>query len=79
LIDAIDPHRLSRLVSRLIDAAEQTRPDNFFTPGPNMWSYFLFEAFNTLSYTGTKFLCLEEWLTWESAYEVRELKPWPCC
>jgi serine/threonine protein kinase len=59
LIDAADPHRLSRLVSRLMDAAEQTRPDNFFTPDPNMWSFFLYEAFNASSYTGTKFLCLE--------------------
>ena len=59
LIDAADPHRLSDLVSRLIDAVEHTRPDNFFTPDPNMWSYFLFEAFNASSYTGTKFLCLE--------------------
>lgn len=59
LIDAADPHRLSRLVSRLIDAAEQTRPDNFFTPEPDMWSRFLYEAFIASSYTGTKFLCLE--------------------
>jgi serine/threonine protein kinase len=59
LIDEADPHRLSRLVSRLIDAAEQTRPDNFFTPEPDMWSFFLFQAFNASSYTGTRFLCLE--------------------
>jgi len=59
MIDAADPHRLTRLVLRLIDAAEQTRPDNWFTPEPDMWSYFLFEAFNASSYTGTKHLCLE--------------------
>jgi serine/threonine protein kinase len=59
LIDEVDPYRLNRLVLRLIDAAEQTRPDNWFTPDPDAWSHFLFEAFNASSYTGTKHLCLE--------------------
>ena len=59
MIDEADPHRLNRLVLRLIDAAEQTRPDNWFTPDPEAWSHFLFEAFNASSYTGTKHLCLE--------------------
>lgn len=59
LIDAADPHRLTRLVFRLIDAAEQTQPDNWFTPDPDAWSHFLFDAFNASSYTGTKHLCLE--------------------
>ena len=59
LIDAANPLRLSDLISHLLDAAEQTRPDNFFTPEPHTWSRFLYEAFNASSYTGTKFLCLE--------------------
>lgn len=59
LIDAADHSRLNSLISRFIDAAELTRPGDFFTPSPDVWSFFLFEAFRATSYTATKFLCLE--------------------
>jgi hypothetical protein len=59
LIDAADPFRLNSLISRFIDAAELTRSEDFFTPLPDMWSFFLFEAFRAASYTATKFQCLE--------------------
>lgn len=59
LIDAADTSRLESLIPRFIYAAGLTRPEDFFTPSPDMWSFFLFEAFRSTSYTATKHLCLE--------------------